>query len=288
MKKVLLTTSALSMLAGAAAADISWGGYGRLGVFYNGSTTVVRSRVRVNMSASTETDGGLTFGAWFRLQNTRVSSAATGVTTISGANVSVSNGAATLTFGNTGGAVSSAANIWGCGGSWTGANQCNDMADNSFGNHTTTSSSGAGPNTVRLNFALGSANVAISGGWTAAGAAQNVEVAANFAVGGASVGIGYEAAAASPTTFANLSFDAGSATVGLKTAFGGGSTGYIVSVNYGMGDGTLYAYAGNNLAGNNAYGVRYSTSLGGGVTASVSLGSIGGTTQAAAGAQFNF
>ena len=39
MKKVLLTTSALTLLAGAAAADVSMGGYARIGVSNTGNET---------------------------------------------------------------------------------------------------------------------------------------------------------------------------------------------------------------------------------------------------------
>ncbi len=286
MKKVLLTTSALTLLAGAAAADVSLSGYGRIGVRYNGVTTTTYNRVRLNVTASTETDNGLTFGAWFRMQATNTSAAATVAMAPTGGAVWISNGMGTITVGNTGGAIAAAANIFGCGVGFAGA--CNDMADNSFTNHVTTASTSSGPNTVRVDFALGSANISLSGGHTAAGAAQNVEVAANFAVGGATIGLGYEAAAVSPTTWANVSFDAGSATVGLRTAFSGGATGYIAHVTYGMGAGAIYAYGGNNLLGSNEYGIEYSHGLGGGVTASVAVFSTGGVTNASAGAHFNF
>lgn len=288
MKKVLLATSALTLLAGAAAAEVNLSGYARLGVNYSAATgaTTTYNRLRLNISASTETDGGISMGTFMRIQGTNVSGVATVSPTLSGANVWISNGMATLTVGNAGGAVSSAANIFGCGVGFAGA--CNDMADNSFANHTTFASTSSGPNTVRLDFALGSANVSLSGGHTSGGGAQNSEIAANFSVGGATIGLGYEAAAASPTTFANVSMDAGSATVGLRYATNAGGNGYIAHVTYAMGPGSLYAYAGNNLAGSQEYGVSYSMSLGGGATAAVALFSTGGSARASAGAQFNF
>lgn len=287
MKKVLLTTTALSLLAGAAAADVSFSGLARFGVISTGGTVTTQNRMRLNVVGSTEADNGLSFGAMFRMQATNTSAAATAAMGASGPNVWVSNGTMTLTMGNTGGAIASAANIWGCGVGF-GGHACNDMADNSFTNHTTFASSGAGPNIVRLNFALGSANIAVSGGHTAAGAVANNEIAANFAVGGATIGIGYEAAAVSPTTFLNLGFDAGSATLGLRYASGGGSNGYIAHMTYGIGSGSLYVYAGNNLAGVAQAGLSYSMALGGGVTAAVAVYSAGGVMNASAGANFNF
>ena len=73
MKKILLTTTALTMLAGAAAADISISGTARMGVSHNAAGanagTTVNNRMRVNFNGSGETDGGLTFGAHLRIQS---------------------------------------------------------------------------------------------------------------------------------------------------------------------------------------------------------------------------
>ena len=282
MKKVLLTTSALTLLAGAAVADVSLSGYGRMGVTYSGVTgaTTTYSRFRLNIVGSTQSDGGLTFGAWSRIQTTQTT---TGTSArVSGHKVWVSNGTMTLTLGNTGGAVAQSANIWGCGVGFTGA--CNDMADNSFTTHDSNSSTGGGAELVRLDFSLGSANISVSGGNS-----NRNEIAANFSLGSASVGIGYsDDSGFTPTTFLNVSMDAGSAKIGLRTANNSLGTGYIAWVNYGMGSGSLYAYAGNNNAGSSEYGVSYAMPLGGGVTAKVALWSTGGTAMASAGAQFNF
>ncbi|MFQ5439155.1 MAG: porin, partial [Paracoccaceae bacterium] len=82
MKKVLLTTSALTLLAGAAAAGVSLSGYGRIGVTYNGGTGVsaTYSRFRLNITGTTQTDGGLTFGAWVRINSTQTTLSASGGT----------------------------------------------------------------------------------------------------------------------------------------------------------------------------------------------------------------
>ncbi len=284
MKKVLLTTSALSLLAGAAAADVSLSGYGRIGVVYTGlfGVTTTYSRYRLNLVGSTETDGGLSFGAWTRIQSTSFgTSGGTAPGAVTNHRVWVSNGTMTLTLGNAGGAVAAAAGIWGCGVGFTGS--CVDMADPSFANHTSSSTGGAGPGVVRVDFALGGANVSVSGG-----NGNTTEVAANFALGGANVGIGYAATATSPTTWLNVSFDAGSANVGVRGASNAGGTGWVAHVTYGLGAGAIYAYGGTNLAGSSTYGAEYSVGLGGGVTASVALWSLGGSSFASAGAQFNF
>ncbi len=73
MKKVLFATTALVATAGVAAADVTFGGYGRFGVIYsdtaaNGSNTDVTSRFRLQIDATAESDMGVTFGARARIQ----------------------------------------------------------------------------------------------------------------------------------------------------------------------------------------------------------------------------
>jgi outer membrane protein OmpU len=71
MKKVLLATSALAMMAGAASAEITLSGDARMGIIDNfgDDNTGFTSRARVKFTLSGETDGGLAFGASFRADN---------------------------------------------------------------------------------------------------------------------------------------------------------------------------------------------------------------------------
>ena len=66
MKKVLLATSILAASAGFAAAEVAVSGSARMGLFYDGDDTYFSSRVRIDFTASGETDGGLSFGASMR------------------------------------------------------------------------------------------------------------------------------------------------------------------------------------------------------------------------------
>jgi len=66
MKKVLLATSILAASAGFAAAEVAVSGSARMGLFYDGNDTYFSSRVRIVFTASGETDGGLSFGASVR------------------------------------------------------------------------------------------------------------------------------------------------------------------------------------------------------------------------------
>ncbi len=74
MKKVLFATTALVATAGVAAADVTFGGYGRFGIIYNDidatgeDSTDVTSRFRLQIDATAESDAGVTFGARVRIQ----------------------------------------------------------------------------------------------------------------------------------------------------------------------------------------------------------------------------
>lgn len=70
MKRVFLASTALVMSAGIAAAEVSVGGDGRMGVqSKDGGDVKFSSRVRISFSASGETDNGLTFGGSVRADN---------------------------------------------------------------------------------------------------------------------------------------------------------------------------------------------------------------------------
>jgi len=77
MKKVLFATTALIATAGMAAADVTFGGYGRFGVMYQEDATDfngddsefnVTSRFRLEITATAESDAGVTFGAFTRFE----------------------------------------------------------------------------------------------------------------------------------------------------------------------------------------------------------------------------
>ncbi len=74
MKKILFATTALIATASVAAAEVSFGGFGRFGLFYDeGATgtakeTRLEQRFRLNITATAETDAGVEFGGRIRLQ----------------------------------------------------------------------------------------------------------------------------------------------------------------------------------------------------------------------------
>jgi outer membrane protein OmpU len=119
MKKVLFATTALIATAGMAAADVRLSGYGRFGLDYNEangavagrSETNLTTRLRVQIDASTETDGGVKFGARYRIQGEQRDGAA-GAGVVNGARFYVSSGGFTLGVGNIIGAIEGANGLY--------------------------------------------------------------------------------------------------------------------------------------------------------------------------------
>ncbi|MFC0339692.1 porin [Paracoccus niistensis] len=67
MKKLLIATSALVALTGAASAEVALTGDGRMGLVWDGENAQFSSRVRAKFNLSGETDSGLSFGGSFRV-----------------------------------------------------------------------------------------------------------------------------------------------------------------------------------------------------------------------------
>jgi outer membrane protein OmpU len=283
MKKILLTTSALTLIAGAAAADVSVSGYGRIGISSSGGTSTQYTRMQTTFSGTSTTDSGLSFNAQTRYQSGGSSN--TGTTGhFAGPSFSVSNGAMTLALGNNAGAIASNAGIWGCGAVMWG---CGDMADSGFtGQWATRQVTGAGMNIIRLDMALGGASVSVSGGND-----NDTELAVSMPMGGGSVGVGYDTDAGTdgnPVTQINYSGTMSGLGVGVKLLQQNAVSAYMASVSAPAGAGSVYVYAGKNIAESNNYGLRYNQSLGGGASMHVGAANAAGTTTIGAGVHFGF
>jgi outer membrane protein OmpU len=276
MKKILLTTSALTMLAGAAAADLSMSGDGRMGVTTSGGVTATEYRYRVHFNASGETDGGLTFGAKAGM---RWDEAA--FTAAYGSQVWMGNGSMKVRVGNTGGAIASSSGAWGT--QWVGFSGMSFSAVGPFF-WTSSSTAGAGPNIVAVDFSLGSANMTVSGS-----TGGNTEVAANFAVGSSTIGIGFDDGLGATGGYVlTAGFDAGSGNVHVNLfQTSGGTLSWSLAAKMAAGSGSVNGYVAN-ISGSSNFGLGYNQSLGGGATAGVGVESIAGTTRVEAGVSFSF
>lgn len=71
MKKLLIASTALVMVAGAAAAEVKLSGDARMGTLYDGDEWNFSSRARVIFTLSGTTDTGLEFGATFKTSDIR-------------------------------------------------------------------------------------------------------------------------------------------------------------------------------------------------------------------------
>jgi outer membrane protein OmpU len=323
MKKILLTTSALTLLAGAAAADVSVGGYARIGISNSNAAsatdatkkvgTVTYLRNRLTFTGSATTDGGLTLSSWTRVRHTASGSKFAGKGSFAAPRLSISNGAMTLTAGNAGGAINANSGMWGCGTVMWG---CDDVVGS--WDWASTSSEGTGPNVVRLDMALGGASVSLSGG-----NGNDTEASVSMALGGGSVGIGYDeghataavaavaasadsvdadgvyvpgaaavaasaAVAKHSTMSVNYSGSMSGLGVGLRISQSNSKTGYMANISAPVGGGDVYVFAGRTLGQANNYGVRYNQSLGGGASMHAGATSAGGSTLIGAGVAFGF
>ncbi|WP_028029273.1 porin [Gemmobacter nectariphilus] len=111
MKKVLIATTALTLSAGIAAADVKVSGSARFGLQYNGANatkTSLEKRMTLNIDGSTTADNGVTFGARVRLRSDEVAGSA-----VNGARVYARSGGLTVAVGNILGAIESMPNLYG-------------------------------------------------------------------------------------------------------------------------------------------------------------------------------
>ncbi|MTJ04766.1 MAG: porin [Sediminimonas qiaohouensis] len=109
MKKILFATTALVATAGVAAADVTFGGYARWGVDHVegrvGDETRIESRFRLIVTATTESDGGLTFGSQIRYQANEASSTYAGTAGFNSPRFWVSTGGLEISMGHVQGAL---------------------------------------------------------------------------------------------------------------------------------------------------------------------------------------
>jgi len=109
MKKLLLATTALTLSAGVAAADVALSGDGRMGIVFNDAAENkfrFDSRARVMFTLSGETDTGMAFGGSFRAHT--AADAASGNMGMNAATVFISGDFGRLSMGDVAGAVQGA------------------------------------------------------------------------------------------------------------------------------------------------------------------------------------
>ncbi|AUQ67969.1 porin [Phaeobacter inhibens] len=323
MKKILFASTALVATAGVAAADVSFGGYGRFGVGYmedrelNSSTdpadlvagspdTIIVSRFRLNIDASAETDAGVKFSARVRLQADEDSNnGEANAAGLNGARFSVEYGGLRVDVGNVAGAIDNLPNYYGNEPgleNFTGQYSGNDYSFVGY------SSGGAGVNGVYARYAVGDFAVAASYDQSAPGTdADRWDIHAAYTFGNITAALAYgetDAGAGSDLDMTVLTLggtwgafsgtlivgDESTGTVATSDTFYGVSAAYDVSsattLTFAYGDGS-----GDGDTRNVGIGAIHD--LGGGVSLRGGIGEIkrgnaDGFMRADFGAQFSF
>ena len=268
MKKVLLASTVLAMTATVAAAEVSVSGNARMGVIYNGNTVgpntskaQFTSRVRIVFTAAGETDGGLSFGASVRNDQSGQGNTANGDST-----VFISGAFGKLTFGDN----DSAANVL---VGHVDAKSLTGLGDNNELGYL-----GQTDTSVLYTYSAGALSFAASVGQlgTPATATANedaMSVAVKYTTDTFYVSLGYESAKVGV-----LAVSDDQLSVGLGASFSGvdlklvamdrksnPDTHYAISATYNMDALGLTAFYADK-GPSNAYGIGASYDLGGGAT----------------------
>jgi outer membrane protein OmpU len=304
MKKLLLASTALVLSAGIAAADVTVGGSGRMGIVKDFGTAAVpnpdmafTSRIRISFAASGETDGGLTFGGSIRADN------APGGNSGTAGSVFISGAFGRLSMGDVPGAAEAAVgDVSGVG--LTGLGDLNEASY--LSNNTTTANSNA-RSAMRYDYTTGafgfhiSANNPIANPDAGSGAGallldETYSVAVTYSSGAIKFGLGYETTdvvgagrGSASHIIAGGAYTVGDATLkafyGVANVDGSGALDqsldqYGVSVDYKIDALTLTAFYTSNevapfvsdpvpsarLNARDSYGIGATYSLGGGAS----------------------
>ncbi|MDE0695787.1 MAG: porin [Boseongicola sp.] len=290
MKTILLTSTALVMAAGMAAAEVGVTGDGRMGVIStNGADIGFTSRIRIVFTATGETDSGLTFGGTIRADNaakaadgkhaTAAAAAAanpTGLATglLAGDNTSSGGGVSgaagsvyiagafgKITMGDTDGAPKAAVgNAGGVG--LTGLGDKNEIAY----------LSGAPHPSVLWNYTMGDLTLYASADNPGPAGDQALGGALTYSIGDVGVGIGVERLGDTSHVAAGVTAALGDASV--KLVYGSrddddpatNDAQFAASASFTSGSATFSAFTSRSLSEQDHFGIGAAFDLGGGAS----------------------
>ncbi|MEP2530279.1 porin [Shimia sp.] len=304
MKKVLFASTALIATAGMAAADVSFGGYGRFGLVYTENATqeaVLDHRFRLTVTGTTETDNGVKFEGRIRWEandgTAPLGTNSAGGASTGAAGFAVSTGGLRLDVGHVSDVFDSG-DVLNWGGYGVGYTSFLEQSSNfssfdkkGFGAGTTTQQ------TVKLRYATG--DFTVSGSYTLddttiAGDNDYWQIGAGYSFGDHRVGAMYgddgtngQWALGVDGSFGDFSYAVlvGDNDVESDTMYGASGS-YAISAATSI---QAAVSAGGATATDTAFGIGVKHSLGGGVTLGAGVGSnSAGNTAADAGVVFNF
>jgi len=301
MKKVLLATTALVAFAGAASADVTFGGSARFGLQYNDSvpagmpSTTLEKRVTLNIDMTTETDSGLELGARIRLRNNE-----TNLTDVNGAVVYLKSGGLKLSVGNVCGAVECMPGLYagtvGLNGNGF-RNLVTNTADAGSWGWAAYSSSGTGANGVEIEYSAGDFT-----GVLTYDAMNDVDIAPNriaarvsYAFGDWTVALavqeGDQPAGVNDKTVLTVGGKLGDFGVGLAYADNNGTDKFTINGSYAFGATTVSAFISDDssvAATDTLWGLGVSYDLGGAKLVAGYASDEIGVKRASAGIKFSF
>lgn len=290
MKKVLFATTALIATAGVAAADVSFGGYGRFGATYTsvGDTIAMTSRFRLNIDGTTEADNGLTFGARVRIQD-----GSTAQAVINGANFFVASGGLKVTVGNIAGAIDAQPGMYSQSLGLTALGYHNVVANSAvkgFWGFDGYSSTGNGREGVAVSYNAGDFGVYASYSNTAG--TQRSAIHAAYTFSGWTVSLGYQDSnvATEDKTTLTVAGNVGIADLNFAVADNNGTLKYGIGADFSVGAATtVSAFVNSEDTAGESYGLGASHDLGGGASIKGAVvQTAAGTTLADLGLHFNF
>ena len=296
----LLATTALTLSAGVAYAEVSLSGNARMGLQSNDGTTTFEKRMTVTMSGSAETTSGLTMGATMNIRaNEGAATDSDGDTTggayLSGARVSLATSGVEVAVGNIYGAIDSMPGVYGASAGLTGLGWggvlANTDATSAWG-FDAYSSSGNGAEGVEVIYSGGSVTAHLSYSDTDLGSAADRTAAyVSYAMGDWTVAAGMQDStdADEDMTLVTVGGKVGDFGVGVGYADVGGETKLALNGSATFGAATVSAYvADEESAAENPMGLGVSYDLGGASVVAGVARTVDATTRADMGIKFSF
>lgn len=289
MKKVLFATTALVATASVAAADVTFGGYGRFGVLYNEANVdnelSVTSRFRLQIDATAESDAGVTFGARVRIQQNEGQQGMT-----NGARFFARSGGLEVGVGNIFGALEFMPGMYPIDLGLTGLGY-DYTAFNFRGDAYSSGGLGAsGSNGVEVLYSAGDFSMHVS----ASDTNDRIAAHAAYTFSGFTVALGLQDSSDATDTEYALSVGGsfGPADVTLAYAKNGTAGDHIVlaaSVDVGAATNVEVYVADADYFAETSYGIDFNHSMGGGTSLRGGIASLNsGNVRADLGVRFNF
>ncbi len=315
MKKILFASTALVLTAGVAAAEVTLGGYGRIGLLYNegaANDTEIEQRMRLNITGIAETDAGVKLEARFRLQSDSNNANAVNGAGPGAAGFAVSYGGLRVDVGNVSNVFDSGdqVDLYGYGVGFTAFLEHNaaftdvNAVATGFGNNNIDAT------TIKVNYVVGDFSASVSytetraqaavaaslgsAGSAAVAADEQTQIGLGYSFGAISVGAAYSDSDSNGDAWIlGLSGTAGAVGYSLIVGDGDNQTDVSVggSINYELSSATSIRamFSDGGSATDTAFGLGFRHGLGGGVTLAGGVGqNTSGNTVGDLGVVFNF